>query len=71
MGTNELIYNTEFESTKCRCRKPSYGYQEIRGERINCENEIDIYTLQYIKCIINKNLLDLSAQYYVMADIGK
>ena len=31
------------------CRKQSYGYQGIRGGRINWDIGTDIYTLLYIK----------------------
>ena len=45
--TNELIYKTEIESHS----RKTYGYQGERGGRgegINCEIGIDIYTLYKI-----------------------
>ena len=66
-GTNGLIYQTEVES---QMQKTNFGYQGIRGEEINWETEIDIYTLLYIKQMTNKNLLystGNSTQYSVMA----
>ena len=55
-------------------RKQTYGYQGIRGEGINQEIGIDMYTLLHIKQITNKNLLystGNSTQYSVMAQMGK
>ena len=37
--------------------KQSYSYHEGKGRGINWETGTDIYTLLYIKCITNKNLL--------------
>ena len=57
-----------------RCRKQTYGYQEGKGGGINWEIEIDIYTLLYIKYIINKDLLystGKSFQYCVMTYMEK
>ena len=56
------------------CRKQIYGYQGLRGEGINWEIEIDIYTLLYVKQITNKNLLYSTVnytQYSAMAQKGK
>ena len=57
-----------------RYRKQTYGYQGARGEQINWEIVIHIYTLLYIKQITNKNLLYItgnSTKYSVMTYIGK
>ena len=56
-----------------RHRKQTYGY-EGKGGGINWEIGINIYTLLYIKQIINKDLLSStgnSTQYSVMAYMGK
>ena len=34
-----------------------YGYQERKGDGMNWENGIDIYTLLHIKSITNEDLL--------------
>ena len=50
-----------------------HGYQGVRRGGINWEIKIDIYTLLYIKWIINKNLLyhtGISIQYFVMTYMG-
>ena len=56
-------------------RKQTYVYQEGGiGRGINWEAGIDIYTLLYIKKIINKNLLNSRGnlpQYSVMTYMGK
>ena len=56
-----------------RCRKQIYVYQGIRGG-IRWEIGTDIYTLQYIKQVTNKNPLystGNSTQYSVMVYIRK
>ena len=57
-----------------RYRKQTYGYQGGKRAGINWEIEIDIYTLLYIKQIVNKNLvysIRNSTQYSVMTYVGK
>ena len=55
-----------------RLRKQTYGYQRgnvVRGEGINKEFGINLYTLLYIKQIINKDLrynTGKSTQYSVI-----
>ena len=55
-----------------RLRKQTYGYQRgnvLRGEGINKEFGINLYTLLYIKQIINKDLrynTGKSTQYSVI-----
>ena len=71
-GTNELIYKTEVESWMWKTNLWLPG--DRGGWGINREIGIDIYTLQYIKYITNKNLLystGNSTQYSVMAYMGK
>ena len=52
-----------------KLREQTYGYWgEVWRERIVREFGIDMYTLQYLKCITNKDLLYItgnSAQCYV------
>ena len=52
-GTNEHIYKTDVES---QVQKTNLGYQG-RGEGVDWEFRIDIYTLVHIKQVTNKNLL--------------
>ena len=59
-----------------RLRKQIYDYQRRKfgGGGINQEVEINIYTLLYVKQIINKDLrysTRNSTQYSVMAYMGK
>ena len=49
--TSELIYETERLTD---FRELTYGYQ---GEEIVLELETDLYTLLYLKCITNKDIL--------------
>ena len=55
-------------------RKQSYGYRKREGGGVNQEFRINIYTLLYIKQIINKDLLYSTGndtQYFVMIYKGK
>ena len=59
-----------------RHRKQTSGYQrgKVEGGRINQEVGINIYTLLYIKQVVNKDLLNStenSAQYSVITYMGK
>ena len=56
-----------------RLRERTYGYGVAGGEGIVREFGIDMYTLLYLRWIINKDLLystGNSAQYYVAAWMG-
>ena len=68
--TNELIYQTEITDVE---NKPMVTMGE-KGDGINWEIGIDIYTLLYIKQITNKDTLHHtgnSSQYSVMTYTGK
>ena len=53
--TNDLVYETE---TDYKLWKQTYGYQRGKVEgRINEEFWINIYTVLYVKQVINKDLL--------------
>ena len=72
-GTNEIMYKTEKE---LQMQKTNLWLPGGGGRRgwTNWEIGIDIYTLQYIKQITNKDLLystGNSTQYSVMAYMGK
>ena len=69
-GTDELIYKIEIENID----KTNLWLLEGKGEGINWETGIDMYTPLYIKQVINKDLLDTtgnSTQYSIMAYMGK
>ena len=58
-----------------RCRKRTYGYQGGEGGGgINWEIGTDIYTLLYIRQVVNKDLLystGNSTQYSIITYMGK